>query len=79
VSLQGILVLGMSSSLYGVLSLPAVMFSSQGMALIALEMRPVAARFAGVGQINQFPGTWNPQWESTEVGEGGVWLCHEPG
>jgi hypothetical protein len=60
------------------LLLAAVMFSSQGMALIALEMRPVAARFAGVGQINQYPGSWNPQWESTEVGKGGVsvWQAH---
>ena len=46
----------------------AVVFTGVGMGLVQLEARPVAARFAGFGQVNEVPGEWAPAWEAVEVG-----------
>lgn len=41
---------------------PCLAFFQGGTAWVALEERPVAARFAACGQINHLPGLWQPQW-----------------
>ena len=48
--------------------MPPVSFNLGGVGQVLLESRPVAARWGGLGQINEVAGTWKPQFVPIEVG-----------
>eukprot|EP00798_Chlamydomonas_sp_ICE-L_P020456 gene20456-27245_t len=46
---------------------PIVSFNGHGVIAEDLEGRRIAARFAGLGTTNSYPGTWRPEFESVEL------------